>query len=143
MSDTEGDFSANGEMEKEYPREVHVEIGGEVRRVYVNLWGLILAEEKGYDIGQLALDEEEAKEQATSGLKNALDLLWIGMLPFNEDLTRKELGMQIPPSDLEKLEGPINQIMSRQFGDDVREKIQEARGEGDEVGKAQANSKPS
>jgi len=143
MSDTEGEVHTNGTPDKKYPREVHVDIAGETRRVYVNLWGLILAEEKGYDIGQLALDEEEAKEQATSGLKNALDLLWIGMLPFNEDLTRRDLGMQIPVSDLEKLEDPINQIMSRQFGDDVREKIQEARGEEEEVGKAQENSKPS
>lgn len=120
-------------MEKEYTREVHVEIDGETRRVLLCLWGLCLAEEKGFDISEIELDEEEAKERK-GNLRQMLDLLWIGMLPFNEDLKLKDLGMQVGLNDMEALESAFNKIVKHQMTADVREKIEDA-GEGAE-GKA-------
>lgn len=123
-------------MKDEYTREVRVEIGGEERRVLLCLYGLMLAEQKGYDISEIELDEEA--EQRKGNVGQMLDLLWIGMLPFNEDLSKKELGMQIGFGDLEKLEEPFQEMIDKQITDDVREKIEEAQsGEGAE-GKAQA-----
>ena len=121
-------------MEKEYTREVHVEIGGETRRVLLNLWGLCLAEERGFNVEELELDEEEAKERK-GDLQQMLDMLWVGMLPFNEDLTRKELGMQVGFEDMPNINAAFDKIRSRQMTDDVREKIEDASGGGAE-GKA-------
>ena len=122
-------------MEKEYTREVHVEIGGETRRVLLNLWGLCLAEERGFEVGELELDEEEAQERK-GDLQQMLDMLWVGMLPFNEDLTRKELGMQVGFEDMPNINAAFDKIRSRQMTDDVREKIEDASGGGAE-GKGQ------
>jgi hypothetical protein len=122
-------------MDKEYSREVHVEIGGETRRVLLCLWGLCLAEEKGFDISEIELDEEEAQERK-GNLKQMLDLLWIGMLPFNEELEVKDLGMQVGLNDMEALESAFEKIVKRQMTEDVREKIEEAQSGGEAEGKA-------
>lgn len=131
-------------MEKEYTREVQVEIGGETRRVLLCLWGLVLAEEKGYDISEVELDEEaeERKPEEGGSLGQMLDMLWIGMLPFEEDLERRELGMQVSFKDMEQISEAFDKIMSRQVTDDVREKIEEAQGQRAE-GKASDGSKSS
>lgn len=122
-------------MDKEYSREVRVDIGGETRRVLLCLWGLCLAEEKGFDISEIELDEEEAQERK-GNLKQMLDLLWIGMLPFNEDLEVKDLGMQVGLNDMEALESAFEKIVKRQMTEDVREKIEEAQSGGEAEGKA-------
>ena len=122
-------------MEKEYTREVHVEIGGETRRVLLNLWGLCLAEERGFEVSELDLGEEEAQERK-GDLQQMLDMLWVGMLPFNEDLTRRELGMQVGFEDMAGLEEAFSKIVSRQLTDDVREKIEDADAGGEAEGKA-------
>lgn len=119
-------------MEKEHTREVHVEIGGETRRILLCLWGLVLAEEQGFDISDLAIDQEEAEEQQGNA-KKMLDMLWVGMLPFNEDLKRKDLGMDVGFGDLPAIEKAFTEVTSRQLTDEVEEKIEEASsGDGDE-----------
>jgi hypothetical protein len=117
-------------MEKQYPREVHLEAGGETRRVLVCLWGLVLAEEKGLDLEEL--DTKEAEES----FAQMLDFLWVGMLPFNEDLTRKEAGMMFTPSDLDACQEAFQKIKSRQITSDVQDAIQD--GSADTAPKAQA-----
>lgn len=122
-------------MEKKYTREVHVELGGETRRVLLNLWGLVLAEEKGFDVSEIELDEEEAEERK-GNVEQMLDMLWIGMLPFNEELGRKELAMQVGFEDLPALKSAFTKIISRQLTDEVREQIEEASEGGSAEGKA-------
>lgn len=105
-------------MEKKYSREVHLEAGGETHRVLVCLWGLVLAEEKGMDLNELET------EGASDDFGQMLDFLWVGMLPFNEDLSRKEVGMMFTPADLNACETAFEKIKSRQITADVQEAIQ-------------------
>lgn len=118
-------------MEKKYTREVHVELGGEKRRVLLNLWGLVLAEEKGYDIADLEVDAESA-EEVSGKARRMLDYLWVGILPFEEDITREELGMQIGMGELPKLQEAFDKIRSRQLTQDVKDEIEAASEDGDE-----------
>jgi len=111
----------------QFDRTVEIEIAGDSYQVLLCLWGLTLAEEKGYDISGIDLDEEDAQERQ-GDLGQMLDMLWIGMLPFNEDLTRRKLGMHIGFDDLPKLEEAFNKIVSRQLTEDIREKVEEAEG---------------
>jgi len=126
-------------MEKEYTREVHIELGGETRRVLLNLWGLVLAEEKGFDVADLEVDADSAEEVSGKATK-MLDYLWVGMLPFNEDLTRKELGMEIGMGELPKIQEAFDKIRSRQLTQDVKEKIEEAASEDGDGGKSEQDS---
>ena len=130
-------------MPDQFPREVTITVGGEERRILICLWGLKLAEEKGYDVSSLDVDPEELSgERGATG--QMIDLLWIGMLPFDEDLTRREVGMMLTLGDLAKAEDAINKIVSRQLTDDVKEVIEERRepvGDG-EAGKS-VRSNPS
>jgi hypothetical protein len=107
-------------MEKRYTREVHLEVGGETRRVLVTLWGLVLAEEKGLDLSDLETDENGGEDFSTM-----LDFLWVGMLPFDEDLSRKDAGMMFTPADLDACQEAFNKIKSRQITADVQEVIDE------------------
>lgn len=107
-------------MKDRYPREVRMEVNGEQRRILVCLWGLKLAEEKGYDISQLEVEGENA------GASQMLDLIWIGMLPFEEDLTRKEVGMTFSLGDMAKAESAFQKIKSRQLTSDVKEEVSKA-----------------
>jgi len=126
-------------MQKEYTREVHIEIGGETRRVLLCLWALVLAEEQGFDIAELEVDAESA--EAVSGKATTmLDYLWVGMLPFEEGLSRKDLGMQIGMGDLPKLEAAFDKIRSRQLTQDVEQKIEEAASEAGDGGKSVPDS---
>jgi len=119
-------------MEKQYTREVHLEAAGETRRVLVTLWGLVLAEEKGLDLEDLTTDDEEDAES----FSEMLDFLWIGMLPFEEDLTRKDVGMMFTPSDMEACQEAFQKIKSRQITNEVQEVIE--NGTTDTAPKAQA-----
>lgn len=110
-------------MDKEYTREVHVEFGGEKRRIMLTLWGLTLAEEKGFDVTDIEIDEESA-EQRSGNLSQMLDLLWIGMLPFDESLTKRELGMQVGFDELERVTEAFDKVVSRQLTDDVKERME-------------------
>jgi len=110
-------------MDKRYDREVHLEVGGETRRVLVCLWGLVLAEEKGLDLQEL--DTEEAEDSFST----MLDFLWVGMLPFDEELSRKEVGMMFTPADMQKAEEAFNKIRSRQITGEIKEAIDEAGGD--------------
>jgi len=118
----------------QFDRTVEIEIAGETRKVLLCLWGLTLAEEKGFDVSGIDLDEEDAQERQ-GDLGQMLDMLWIGMLPFNEDLTRRGLGMHIGFDDLPKLEDAFNKIVSRQLTEDIREKVEEAQTGGEAEGK--------
>jgi hypothetical protein len=110
-------------MDKEYTREVHVEIGGETRRVLLCLWGLVLAEERGFDVTNIDIDEESAEERS-GDMRQMLDLLWVGMLPFDEDLGKKDLAMQISFGDLEDVTAAFNKVISRQLTDEVKQKME-------------------
>jgi len=46
------------------------------------------------------------------------------MLPFNEDLSRREAGMMFTPADLNACEEAFEKIKSRQITADVQEAIQ-------------------
>jgi len=114
--------------DKRYTREVEVEVGGETRRVLLCLWGLIKAEEKGFDVSDMELDEEA--EERKGEMSEMLDMLWVGMLPFEDEwdgeLTRRRLGMEVTFGDMEQMEDAFTKIVSRQITDDVREKVEEA-----------------
>jgi hypothetical protein len=107
-------------MEKQYTREVHMEVAGETRRVLVCLWGLVLAEEKGLDLADLETQDDGGEDFSTM-----LDFLWVGMLPFDEGLERKEVGMMFTAGDLDACQDAFQKVKSRQITGDVQDAIEE------------------
>lgn len=108
----------NGQVLKD--KAVAVTIGGTEHKVRLSLWGLILAEEEhGYDISDLDLDKDGA-ESRKGNLRRMLELLWIGMLPFEPDLTLSALGQQVGFGDMAALTEAFNKVVKLQLTDDIR-----------------------
>lgn len=96
------------------------------RKIHLNMWGLVLAEEHGFDIADLDLDEDGAKERK-GNLRQMLEMLWIGMLPYDEDISIEEIGRSIGFADMPDVSAAFEKVVSRQLTDDVREQVKEAK----------------
>jgi len=126
-------------MSTDFSRAVEVDIGGEnddiPDKVLLCLYGLTVAESvHDFDIGEIELDEEAAERKGD--LTQMLELLWIGMLPYNEDLTQKEVGMAVSFEDMEGLQDDFEKVVELQITSDVREHIENANDGGGAEGKA-------
>lgn len=120
-------------MSTDFSRAVEVDIGGandEIPgKVLLCLYGLTVAESvHDFDIGEIELDEEAAERKGD--LTQMLELLWIGMLPYNEDLTQKEVGMAVSFEDMEGLQDDFEKVVELQITSDVREHIENADSSG-------------
>lgn len=107
--------------------EVTLSLGGEEHKFLCCLWGLKLASNKGYDLSNLDVDEQDAENPAEN-IGQMIDLLWIGRLPYNEDLTRREVGMAITPGDLDQAQDALQEIVEKQFNAEMQEAVEEAGG---------------
>ena len=126
-------------MSTDFSRAVEVDIGGEnddiPDKVLLCLYGLTVAESvHDFDIGEIELDEEAAERKGD--LTQMLELLWIGMLPYNEDLTQKDVGMAVSFEDMEGLQDDFEKVVELQITSDVREHIENADDGGGAEGKA-------
>jgi hypothetical protein len=126
-------------MSKDFSRAVEVDIGGDnddiPDKVLLCLYGLTVAESvHDFDIGEIELDEEAAERKGD--LTQMLELLWIGMLPYNEDLTQKDVGMAVSFEDMEGLQDDFEKVVELQITSDVREHIENADSGGGAEGKA-------
>lgn len=126
-------------MSTDFSRAVEVDIGGEnddiPDKVLLCLYGLTVAESvHDFDIGEIELDEEAAERKGD--LTQMLELLWIGMLPYNEDLTQKEVGMAVSFEDMEGLQDDFEKVVELQITSDVRDHIENADSGGGAEGKA-------
>jgi len=126
-------------MSTDFSRAVEVSVGGEnddiPDKVLLCLYGLTVAESvHDFDIGEIELDEEAAERKGD--LTQMLELLWIGMLPYNEDLTQKEVGMAVSFEDMEGLQDDFEKVVELQITSDVREHIENADSGGGAEGKA-------
>jgi len=126
-------------MSTDFSRAVEVDIGGEnddiPDKVLLCLYGLTVAESvHDFDIGEIELDEEAAERKGD--LTQMLELLWIGMLPYNEDLTQKDVGMAVSFEDMEGLQDDFEKVVELQITSDVREHIENANDGGGAEGKA-------
>ncbi|MCS3611005.1 hypothetical protein [Salinibacter ruber] len=126
-------------MSTDFSRAVEVDIGGEnddiPDKVLLCLYGLTVAESvHDFDIGEIELDEEAAERKGD--LTQMLELLWIGMLPYNEDLTQKEVGMAVSFEDMEGLQDDFEKVVELQITSDVRKHIENADDGGGAEGKA-------
>jgi len=126
-------------MSTDFSRAVEVDIGGGnddiPDKVLLCLYGLTVAESvHDFDIGEIELDEEAAERKGD--LTQMLELLWIGMLPYNEDLTQKEVGMAVSFEDMEGLQDDFEKVVELQITSDVREHIENADDGGGAEGKA-------
>jgi len=126
-------------MSTDFSRAVEVDIGGGnddiPDKVLLCLYGLTVAESvHDFDIGEIELDEEAAERKGD--LTQMLELLWIGMLPYNEDLTQKEVGMAVSFEDMEGLQDDFEKVVELQITSDVREHIENADSGGGAEGKA-------
>ena len=101
-------------------RTVWMDVEDETVPVLVCLWGLVLAEEKGFDLSDLDVADEDGQSVEA---KQMLDLLWIGMLPFDESLTRKEVGMKLTVGAMQQAREAFDKIKSRQITQDVKEHV--------------------
>jgi len=125
-------------MSTDFSRAVEVSVGGEnddiPDKVLLCLYGLTVAESvHDFDIGEIELDEEAADRKGD--LTQMLELLWIGMLPYNEDLTQKEVGMAVSFEDMEGLQDDFEKVVELQITSDVREHIENADSGGGAEGK--------
>jgi hypothetical protein len=125
-------------MSTDFSRAVEVSIGGDnddiPNKVLLCLYGLTVAESvHDFDIGEIELDEEAAERKGD--LTQMLELLWIGMLPYNEDLTQKEVGMAVSFEDMEGLQDDFEKVVELQITSDVREHIENADSGGGAEGK--------
>jgi hypothetical protein len=125
-------------MSTDFSRAVEVSVGGEnddiPDKVLLCLYGLTVAESvHDFDIGEIELDEEAADRKGD--LTQMLELLWIGMLPYNEDLTQKEVGMAVSFEDMEGLQDDFEKVVELQITSDVREHIENADDGGGAEGK--------
>jgi hypothetical protein len=125
-------------MSTDFSRAVEVNIGGDnddiPNKVLLCLYGLTVAESvHDFDIGEIELDEEAAERKGD--LTQMLELLWIGMLPYNEDLTQKEVGMAVSFEDMEGLQDDFEKVVELQITSDVREHIENADSGGGAEGK--------
>jgi hypothetical protein len=111
--------------------EVTLTLGDEEYKLLCCLWGLKLAASKGYDISQLDISEEEASNPGQN-IEQMVDLLWIGRLPFDEDLTRREIGMAITPGDLEEAQDALEEVIEKQFNAEMEEAVESADSGGPE-----------
>jgi hypothetical protein len=126
-------------MSTDFSRAVEVDIGGDnddiPNKVLLCLYGLTVAESvHDFDIGEIELDEEAAERKGD--LTQMLELLWIGMLPYNEDLTQKDVGMAVSFEDMEGLQDDFEKVVELQITSDVREHIENADSGGGAEGKA-------
>lgn len=126
-------------MSTDFSRAVEVDLGGEnddiPDKVLLCLYGLTVAESvHDFDIGEIELDEEAAERKGD--LTQMLELLWIGMLPYNEDLTQKEVGMAVSFEDMEGLQDDFEKVVELQITSDVRDHIENADSGGGAEGKA-------
>mgnify|MGYP000497581631 FL=1 len=126
-------------MSTDFSRAVEVNIGGDnddiPNKVLLCLYGLTVAESvHDFDIGEIELDEEAAERKGD--LTQMLELLWIGMLPYNEDLTQKEVGMAVSFEDMEGLQDDFEKVVELQITSDVRDHIENADSGGGAEGKA-------
>ena len=126
-------------MSTDFSRAVEVNIGGDnddiPDKVLLCLYGLTVAESvHDFDIGEIELDEEAAERKGD--LTQMLELLWIGMLPYNEDLTQKEVGMAVSFEDMEGLQDDFEKVVELQITSDVRDHIENADSGGGAEGKA-------
>lgn len=119
----------------EKPNIVTARLGGRERRILLCMWGLALAEEQGYDIAGLDLGQEAAAARKGQ-MRQMLELLWIGMLPFEESLTVQALGMEITLGDMEAVAAAFEQVVTRQLSGDVRAAVEEAQGKKSSPGQA-------
>jgi len=103
-------------------RTVRAEYAGEEHKHLLCLWGLMLAEQKGFDVSSIELDEDV--EERKGDVQQMGELLWIARLPFEEDLTLKELGMSVSFGDMEAVAEAFQKITSRQITSDVREHVE-------------------
>jgi hypothetical protein len=125
-------------MSKKHSRAVEVDIGADDDEIPDNvllcLYGLTVAESlHNFDISDIELDEEAAERKGD--LTQMLELLWVGMLPFNEDLTKKQVGMAVSFEDMAGLQESFEKVVKLQITSDVRDHIENADEGGGAEGK--------
>ena len=104
------------------PQTVTARIAGSERKILLCMWGLILAEKAGYDIASLDIDPS-AQAERKGELEQMLEILWIGMLPFNRTLTLEQLGMSISFGDMEAVTAAFTEVLSLQMGEDLKAEV--------------------
>ena len=102
--------------------EIGAVVGGKRRRLHLNAYGLMLALEQGFDLGELASiagDEGEdlTPKQQAERFRTSLRLLWIARLPFEPDLTFEDSSRQVEFSEIEGIQVALVKAQDRQAGD--------------------------
>jgi hypothetical protein len=113
-------------MKDRFSREVRIEILGEERRFLLCMKGLKEAKARGYDIEDLELGEEEAKEKAEDGIDQLRDLMWVGLLPFYDiDLEMIEFASF---GDMARFREKLPKIAEHQMTSEIKEEVQSGQG---------------
>jgi hypothetical protein len=116
------DFLPDPDYEND-PSTITVEVLGEERPWYLGAESFELAREQhGIEPGEILKKSVAEDGTVAGGIEAVTNLVWIGFLVFDEDLTRRDVKqvLSFPPSP--ELVGPINKHMSR-LNDEANEDI--------------------
>lgn len=97
-------------MEKD-PREIEFEIRGKKYKILLSMYGLLIAQEQGFKLERLEIGEGSEKIP----LRQMLEFLWIGMLPYDESLTLRQVGMTFGINDLPVVSDVFTKMVQRQL----------------------------
>jgi hypothetical protein len=107
------DFLPDPDYEND-PSTITVEVLGEERPWYLGAQSFELAREQhGIEPGDILKESVAEDGTVADGIEAVTNLVWIGFLVFDEELTRRDVKrvLSFPPSP--ELIGPINEHMSR------------------------------
>jgi len=130
-------------MDKKNEREVHIELGGETRRVLLCLKSLLMAQKQGYDVSSISIlnqpedGDEEGDEDDDVGpnFEHWVDILWLGRLPFEPNLSREDVALQCTMGEMLNAREKIEEAQRIQITDSLAEAADKMGG-GDDEGKS-------
>ena len=119
-------------MEKKNEREVHIEIGGETRRVLLCLKSLLMAQKQGHDVSGISvLNQDGEDEDDGPNFEHWVDILWLGRLPFEPDLTRDDVAVGCTMGEMLNARDKIQEAQRIQITDALAEAADEMAEDGE------------
>ena len=117
------------------PTTVEFEVDGKTYKARLCLWGFMLAMEKQEALDGVPQTKDEAEkkmEEMKEGnaaskmnpFKEFVETIWTAMLPFDETLQKRDVGMMLSMSKASEVYG---KIVGRQIDEDATEKVKEAK----------------
>ena len=103
---------------------VSVTFGGRKRKIHLNMLGIHRAMMHGYDVAQLdesgavkAEEKDMTLEQKAKAYEATNRMLWIGLLPYDADITFEDMLMSISFSEMQTVQDALRKAVELQGGE--------------------------